>query len=82
MAEAELRAIPGHYENVVVDKFVVMPNHVHLVVVIDGTHAFSPAAETSCSGCRVPASETKPANLLSIVGLQRRCDAQVSRAWN
>jgi len=29
-----LRAIPGHFPSVVLDEFVVMPNHVHFVVVL------------------------------------------------
>lgn len=27
--------IPNHYDNIFIDKYVIMPNHVHLIVVID-----------------------------------------------
>jgi REP element-mobilizing transposase RayT len=29
IAETEMKAIPDHYVNVVIDRYVVMPNHVH-----------------------------------------------------
>ena len=38
MAESVWRAIPDHYPNVVADAFVVMPNHVHGIVVLTGTN--------------------------------------------
>ncbi len=34
VADACWRAIPGHYPNVRLDEFVIMPNHVHGVIVI------------------------------------------------
>lgn len=34
LAEAHLRQIPNHYTDVSVDKFVVMPNHIHMILVI------------------------------------------------
>ena len=36
VADACWRAIPDHYPNVHLDEFVIMPNHVHGIVVIDG----------------------------------------------
>ncbi len=30
----ELLKIPSHYQNVRVDKYVIMPNHIHMIVVI------------------------------------------------
>jgi REP element-mobilizing transposase RayT len=42
IAESELRNLPVHYENVQVDSFIVMPNHVHAIFAIDGDHSFSP----------------------------------------
>jgi putative transposase len=42
LAETELRHLSTHYKNVVVDSQVVMPNHVHAIIVIEGEHAFSP----------------------------------------
>lgn len=37
-----IRAIPGHFSGVHIDKYVVMPNHVHMIVRIDGTDDPSP----------------------------------------
>jgi REP element-mobilizing transposase RayT len=31
----EIKNIPDNRENVYVDKFVVMPNHVHMILVVD-----------------------------------------------
>jgi len=42
IAESELLTLPKHYVDVRLDARVVMPNHVHIIVVIDGTHAHSP----------------------------------------
>jgi len=42
IAEVQIRSIPGHYSNVILDQFVVMPNHVHAIIVIDGLHSYSP----------------------------------------
>lgn len=41
---SELQTLPKHYDNVTVDESVVMPNHVHTIIVIDGEHCFSPTA--------------------------------------
>lgn len=32
----EIAAIEQHYQNVVVDKYVIMPNHIHMIVFIGG----------------------------------------------
>ena len=34
MVERRLMGIPGHYENVTLDHYVIMPNHVHLLLSI------------------------------------------------
>jgi len=34
-AESELQNIPSHYDRVQIDKYIVMPNHVHMIVVIN-----------------------------------------------
>lgn len=34
IAEAQLSELANHYEHVFVDKFVVMPNHIHAIIVI------------------------------------------------
>ena len=35
IAEAEMKAVSSHQSNVIIDRYVVMPNHVHAVVVIE-----------------------------------------------
>jgi len=45
VAESELRGLHLHYEKVLVDSHVVMPNHVHMIILIDGDHGFSPDAK-------------------------------------
>jgi len=33
-----IKNIPNHYDNIKIDKYVVMPNHIHMIIVItDGT---------------------------------------------
>jgi putative transposase len=44
IAASELQSLPNHYNNVTVDESVVMPNHVHAIIAIDGEHCFSPHA--------------------------------------
>lgn len=42
IAESELRSLNSHYKNVEVNTHVVMPNHVHVIITIEGDHAYSP----------------------------------------
>jgi REP-associated tyrosine transposase len=42
VAQNELQKLPSHYDRVRIDCSVIMPNHVHVIVVIDGKHMFSP----------------------------------------
>jgi REP-associated tyrosine transposase len=42
IAEAEMKAVSSHYSNVIIDRYVVMPNHLHAIVVIEGNHVYSP----------------------------------------
>jgi len=64
IAETEMKSIPSHYENVIVDRCVVMPNHVHAIVVIEGDHVYFPV-ETGLAPS--PASTHGP-SLSTIVG--------------
>jgi REP element-mobilizing transposase RayT len=45
IAEFELRTLCQHYDNVQIDKHVVMPNHVHAIVMIEDHHFSGPADE-------------------------------------
>ena len=75
-----MQTLPGHYDNVTVDEYVVMPNHVHAIVMIDGEHCFSLKAHVgmplvSISGTVAP---PKASSLSAIIrsykaGVTRRC---------
>ena len=39
VAEAVLREIESHFSSVRVDKYVVMPNHVHMILVLENSNA-------------------------------------------
>ncbi len=47
VAESDLQTLADHYNNVEIDAHVVMPNHVHAIVMIDGGHGFSPRVKTN-----------------------------------
>jgi hypothetical protein len=42
IAETEIRTVADHYGNVIIDRYVVMPNHVHAIIAIAGDHVYSP----------------------------------------
>ncbi|MBQ9044685.1 MAG: transposase [Oscillospiraceae bacterium] len=46
VVDAAIREIPTHYENVTVDRYVVMPNHVHLLLRIGETNGRMVSAPT------------------------------------
>ena len=78
IAEGEMNRLSDHYSNVVVDRHVIMPNHVHALVVIDGEHQFSPGAAFAPN--EAPPSGILPGSLSAIVrsykaGVQRLCHA-------
>jgi putative transposase len=54
IAEAELKSLASHYEDVIIDRYVVMPNHVHVIVAIAGAHAYTPV-ETRIAASRARA---------------------------
>ncbi|MFI3242337.1 MAG: transposase [Alphaproteobacteria bacterium] len=35
IAESELLNIPKHFKEVVIDKYIIMPNHVHVIIIIN-----------------------------------------------
>jgi REP element-mobilizing transposase RayT len=80
IAASELQRVPSHYDNVTIDECVVMPNHVHAVVMIDGDHYFSPSACLRMPGVNTKsASDPLKAGSLSAIigsykaGVTRRC---------
>ncbi len=77
IVESELQNLPGHYDNVQVDAHVVMPNHVHAVIMIDGDHAFTP--NPAAPALVVPGFSSPQAGSLSVIirsykaGVTRQC---------
>jgi putative transposase len=63
IAETEMRMVSSRYASVAVDRFVIMPNHVHAIVVVDGVHAYSPSSPED-----VRVSATSSPTLSNIVG--------------
>jgi len=69
IAATEMELVTSHYFNVLVDCFVIMPNHVHAIIVIEGQQQCSPnSAEPAVFAPR----ELKPGcvavSLATIVG--------------
>jgi putative transposase len=67
IAELALQELSGHYDNVQIDEHVVMPNHVHVIVMIDGDHCFSPSLEVSLPSQNVATFESPRAGSLSAI---------------
>ena len=42
VAKKFLEDIPNHFENVLVDEYVIMPNHIHVIIIIVGVQNFEP----------------------------------------
>ena len=60
IAECEISSIAKHHANVSIDTSVVMPNHVHAIIVIDSLHQYSPDSKS--------AGHQAGASLATIVG--------------
>lgn len=39
LVETAINAIPQHYPNIVIDKYIIMPNHIHMIIVINEKEA-------------------------------------------
>lgn len=81
-AASGLQGLPDHYSTVSVDDYVVMPNHVHAIIVLEGPHAFSPGHRTPppLESSEFPICAPKAHSLSSIVraykaGVTRWCRA-------
>jgi REP element-mobilizing transposase RayT len=74
-AETEMKSVSSHYKNVMIDRHVIMPNHVHAIIVIEGNHTYSPV-ETGLApfptGARV--------QLSNIVGGYKAAVTRICRA--
>src|SRR5579864_3319510 len=68
IAESELRTLHQHYENVFVDEHVVMPNHIHAIIMIDGEHCFSQERKPKLTRSHRESAFTSPeAGSLSVI---------------
>ena len=76
IADLEIQALPSHYTNVQIDASVVMPNHVHVLIMIDGDHCFTPNPSGVQSIESTGLSSPRPGSLSSII---RSYKAGVSR---
>ena len=38
IVDASIKEIPGHYPQIAVDKYIVMPNHVHMLLLINNDY--------------------------------------------
>src|SRR5438034_6802350 len=47
IAESDLQTLHQHYDNAHIDEHIVMPNHIHAIVMIDGEHCFAPSVNMS-----------------------------------
>jgi hypothetical protein len=65
IAERELSIAVAHHSDVFIDCAVVMPNHVHAIIVIGGSHRYSPALATTED---VPSGPCGRPTLSGIVG--------------
>jgi hypothetical protein len=74
VADAELQTLSKHYKNITINGHIVMPNHVHAIVMMDGEHCFSPLATPHGVGTKTPS----PGSLSTIIrsykaGVTRQC---------
>jgi putative transposase len=81
IAEHELSVAAAHYSDVSIDSVVVMPNHVHVVIVIGGLHRYSPSLTTP-----IRAEQCRPPTLATIIGgyksaVTRHCHLQGIRTF-
>ncbi len=71
IVEHAWRDLPNHNAGIALDAFVVMPNHVHGIIIITGGGPASPGADSGRSDCPVgagsepapTAAQTRPAGL-------------------
>jgi REP element-mobilizing transposase RayT len=78
IAEHELSVTVAHYSNVSIDCAVVMPNHVHAIIVIGGLHQHSPTSAVIEAARAAPCEQP---TLAAIVGgyrsaVTRHCKLQ------
>jgi REP element-mobilizing transposase RayT len=79
VAESELRNLPHHYVHVSIDHFIVMPNHIHAIVVIEGQHRHSTNPETRTQAPSIGGLLLMPPKAGSLSAIIRSYKAGVTR---
>ena len=80
IAERELLKIPQHYKNVKIDKHVIMPNHVHVIIVLVGDALARPALSSGAAS-GAPTFGKDISNAPTIGNIVRGYKAGVSRKF-
>lgn len=89
IAQNELHGLPSHYDRTEIDCCVIMPDHIHAIIVIEGRHMFfpdgGPYSQLPAPG--FPFEWPRPGSLSTIVrsykaGVARLCRLQgLEFAW-
>jgi putative transposase len=66
IAQFELDNISTHYATVRVDSSIVMPNHIHAIIVLEGAHQYTPGLPPAID-LGVTAANVKPGSLSAVV---------------
>ncbi len=70
-------ALPRHFANVGLDAFVIMPNHLHAVVLI---HSADPSPQASPTSTPSPRKGTRTGSLAAIVQTFKSVSAWAKKA--
>ena len=63
MTEKYWKEIPGHFPNVILDAFVIMPNHTHGILIIDNGVRV-PLVGSTGTPCGYPVSSGQPQGII------------------
>ena len=62
IAKEQLLELENRYESIKIDKHVIMPNHIHIIVIIDNTAGASPCPTISDIVCSFKSLTTRICN--------------------
>lgn len=65
IAEEQLFALEERYDFVTIDKFVIMPNHIHAIIILDGSAGASPRPTLSDIICAYKSLTTQSCNIIT-----------------
>lgn len=71
IAENAIKTIPKHYPHIELMQYVVMPNHIHMILLIpyDGGRMISSTTDETCN---YPL-QTRATSILTVIGQMKRC---------